>query len=83
MSAQMADTVQCWCSCVRQCVEHTHIGVQDFGWAVMDTYQCTRCNTLKLFLVREGRTLSTDVFRQCETRPLTAASALKPGLSSA
>ena len=85
MSAQKANNVQRWCNCVGQCVEHKHMGLQDFGWAVMDTYQCAQCHTLKLFLVHEGHSLANraEAIQECEPLLAPVASALRPGLSSA
>ena len=78
----MPNNVIKWCKCVRQPVEHQHVGLQDFGWAVMDVYQCTQCNTLKHFPVVQEPTLTndrTDSLRQREprsgtTRPLRLSS---------
>ena len=60
MSAQMVNTFQMWCNCVKCCVEHKRIGLQDFGWAVMDVYRCTMCGAWKCFPVGAKETCIMD-----------------------
>jgi hypothetical protein len=85
MNTHKAENVERWCSCVRRRVEHKHLGLQDFGWAVMDAYQCTRCHTVKYFLFHEGCSLANgaEARRGCEPVRAPDTSALKPHLNSA
>ena len=54
----MTNTCKIWCICLRRHVEHRRIGVQNFGWALIDMYRCAKCGTLKPFPIEK------DIFQK-------------------
>lgn len=72
MTTQLANNIQKWCSCARHRVQHQHIGLQDFGWVVMDVYQCARCGKLKYFPIETEEKLRNRK-GQSGTAPLASA----------